>query len=391
MIQQINYVITTNKNIRCYGCADNCEKFLAESYVDTETFRKHMKILYNIFSDNFELHFTGGEPLLHKQLEILCQIVHEEVPSVNLFIHTNGILMNTIKDNLLLKLTKEYNVKFSFYLYPIINYLKTYEKQVQRFQKLNIDMYWTHEHIYFNKFTLTKYESRCSDSILRRGQLLITDNKVYALCPSIQFVQHKLINNNSYIEMDKFKKLYQINKLFIQNDCSICAGQSIPISELYLNYYDKYKYLIDYVYDLGSFLRHPFFYKNIQDSTSPEEFAAILNRYVDGYLDVYIPFSKTSLKDDDIIQLKELLIQQEDINKINLYFVSIDEDYETQKKWFEIFESTKLNTYFLKDKSLYLGIKTFFDNSRIIKHYILDVTNLDSLKNSKFLTSRKSE
>lgn len=392
MSTSITYVITTNKNIRCYGCSENCEKFQVEKYVDLETFRNHMKILKNIFTDNFELHFGGGEPLLHKQLEQICEIAREELPNTNIYIHTNGILMNTLKDNQLINLSKN-NITFSFYLYPIISYLKNYEKQVKRFEKLNINMYWTHEHIYFNKFTLKRYQNKCSDTIMNKGQLLIVDNKLYALCPSIQCVQYKLIDmeNNYYIEMDKIKNLNQINRLFIQDNCSNCKNNSIPISNLYINNYDKYKQLIDYVYDLGAFLQIPFFYKNIQDSTSPKEFSAILNRYVNGQLDIYIPFFKNSLTEEEILNLKNLLFQQKDIEKFNLYFVSIDDDKDTQQKWFEIFESSQLNTYFLKGKSLYLGEKTFFDNSRIINHYILDITKLEDLKDSLFLSNRKQE
>ncbi len=392
MSTSITYVITTNKNIRCYGCSENCEKFQAEKYVDLETFRNHMKILKNIFTDNFELHFGGGEPLLHKQLEQICEIAREELPNINIYIHTNGILMNTLKDNQLINLSKN-NITFSFYLYPIISYLKNYEKQVKRFEKLNINMYWTHEHIYFNKFTLKRYQNKCSDTIMNKGQFLIVDNKLYALCPSIQCVQYKLIDmeNNYYIEMDKIKNLNQINRLFIQDNCSNCKNNSIPISNLYINNYDEYKQLIDYVYDLGAFLQIPFFYKNIQDSTSPKEFSAILNRYVNGQLDIYIPFFKNSLTEKEILNLKNLLFQQKDIEKFNLYFVSIDDDKDTQQKWFEIFESSQLNTYFLKGKSLYLGEKTFFDNSRIINHYILDITKLEDLKDSLFLSNRKQE
>ena len=391
MLQKINYVITTNKNIRCYGCAQNCEKFQAENYVDEETFRANIKTLCNIFSNDFELHFSGGEPLLHKQLESLCEIVYKENPNINICIHTNGILMNTIKDDQLLRLTK-HNVKFSFYLYPIISYLKNYEKIVQRFERLEVNMYWTHEPIYFNKHTLKRYGNNCSDSILSQGQLLIVNNKLYPLCPSVQFAQHKIINDDTpYIDMNHLTNINQISKLFLQNNCVACKRTHMPIAELYTNNYKTYELLMDYVYDLGAFLQVPFFYKNIQDSTSKQEFNTIINRYLEGWMDIYIPFSSESLNDIEILDLKNLLLAQDNIEKFNLYFISIDEDINTQQKWFEVFETSNLNTYFFKNKSLYLGEKTFFDNSRISNHYILDVTDLDLLKDSMFLTNRKKE
>lgn len=383
MKQIINYMITTNRNIRCYGCSENCEKFQAENYVDTETFQQHMRILNKIFSNQFELHFLGGEPLLHKQLEKLCVIARQELPDIEICIHTNGILMNTLKDNQLLNLTKKNNIKFSFYLYPISSYLKNYQKLIKRFQNLNIDTYWTHEHLYFNKFTLTKYNDTCINALKFKYQLLIVDNKIYAQCPFLQNIQYK--SDLNFIEMNNLNNINQIENLFTKFNCEHCKGQSIPLSNLYTQNYLNYDLLNNYIYDLGFFLQNSFFYNNIKQSTSKKEFEAILNRYLDGIADIYIPFSKANLLDDEILKLKDLLISQKQIKKFNLFFVSIDDDINSQQKWFEIFETTPLNTYFLKGKSLYLGEKKFFDNSRIPDYYILDVTNFNLLKDSSFL------
>lgn len=385
MIQSITYTITTNKNLKCYGCSDNCEKFLAEKYVEPENFLNHMRILQNICSPS-EIHFSGGECLLHKKLEEICQIAHTIFPNADICIHTNGILMNTLKDEQLLNLTQKNNVKFLFHLYPIIGYLKNYQKQIDRFSRLNIDMFWTHEHIYFNKFTINRY-GNCYNALKYKHQLLIVDGKLYPLCSMVQNIQYYLTSNN-YIDLNNLTDISQIEQLFNSIDCSICRGNSNPLSNIYINNYKNYETLLDYVYDLGAFLKIPFFYKNIQDSTSPREFEAILNRHLDGWMDIYIPFYK-SIEKNEILKLKQLLKKQENINKFNLYFVGIDEDIATQKQWFEIFElsdDNELNTYFLKDKSLYLGEKKFFNYSRIINHYILDINNLEALEDSSYLS-----
>ena len=141
---------------------------------------------------------------------------------------------------------------------------------------------------------------------------------------------------------------------------------------------------MDYVYDLQSYLNNFFFYENIQKTTSSKEFEMLLNRYVKGILDVFIPFSKTSLTKEQVLEFKNLLLAQQDIEKINLYFICIDEDIENQQYWFELFESSdKLNTYFFKSKSLYLGIKKFFENQRL-RYCIFDLTKFNELKNTQF-------
>lgn len=389
MIQSIIYSITTNKNIRCYGCVDKCEKFQAEKYVSLEDFSQNMQTLKNILNP-LELHFSGGEPLLHKELEELCKIANAFFPETQIYIHTNGILMNTLKDKQLLNLTKNYNVNFLFYLYPISNYLKNYQKIIQRFQTLKIDMFWTHEQIYFNNFSINRYGNTCKQTLKDKKQLFIVDNKIYPLCPVLQNIQCKLIEENlNYIEINKLENIQQIIDLFSQVNCQFCCNNSVPLSNLYVNNYAKYEKLIDYVYDLGYYLQYPFFYKNIQDSTSAEEFKMLLTRQFNGQLDIYIPYYKNILTKDEIIELKKFLIGQKDIDKFNLYFVSIDEDKETQQYFFEIF-SNNLNTYFLKGKSLYLGEKTFFNNSRNNNHYILDITNLNLLKNDPLFLSNIS-
>lgn len=382
----ITYIITTNKNIRCYGCQQNCEKFQAEKYVDLETFRRHMQILKEVLPPSFELSFSEGEPLLHKQLIDLCKIAHETFPNININIHTNGILMNTIKNDQLLDLTKN-NVNFYFYLYPIMQYLKTYQKQMSRFEELSIPINWSHEHIYFNKFTLNRYNQPCNDYIKTQKHLLIKDNKIYPLCSAIQTVQYNLLENSSnYIDINNLTHMDQINQLFHNIDCSYC-NNSVPLSELYVNNYSKYESLTNYLYDIGSYLQIPLFFQNIKEATSTREFEAIINRSVNGQLDIFIPFSKETSELVDLNKLKSSLLSQSNIEKCNLYFVSIDEDLETQKKWFNTFESnqdSRLNTYFLKGKSLYLGEKKFFENSRIINHYILDITDLTALTDPLF-------
>lgn len=386
---QINYTITTNKNIKCYGCVTKCEKLNTEYYVNPELFKEHMIILNNIFSEQIELHFVGGEPLLHKQLYLLCQIANEELSNVTIYIHTNGILINTLKDDILLNLVNKYKVTFIFHLYPLLKFLKNYQKKIERFERLNINMIWSHEEIYFNKYSLTRYNNSCDNLIQNDKKLFVIKNKIYPLCQPIQMIYYQTIENNpNYIEIDKLENINQINNLFLKYNCFYCKEQTeIPLLNFYLNNYTIYEALLDYVYDLKMYLKIPFIYNNIKNSTSEKEFNAILNKYLNGWLDIFIPYSKESLNKNEILELNKSLQAQQNIEKFNLYFVSIDEDFETQKTWFEIFETSinPLQTYFLKGKTLYLGIKKFFDNHRN-KYYILDITNLNQLKDTQYLT-----
>jgi hypothetical protein len=87
---------------------------------------------------------------------------------------------------------------------------------------------------------------------------------------------------------------------------------------------------MDYVYDLGNFLKISFFHNNIKDTTSLKEFKSLLTRFCNGFLDIYIPFSKDTLTNIEVLELKALLKSQQNIENFNLYFISIDDDLQTQ-------------------------------------------------------------
>lgn len=347
-----------------------------------------MKKLKSIFPEGFDLIFSGGEPLLHKQLVELCNIAYQELPLINIKIYTNGILFNTIKDNELIDLNKK-NVKFYLHLYPIYTYLKTYEKQINRFKQLNIDLEWYHGNIYFNKFSLNRNNTNCYNNLKNNQSIIIKENNIYPICPSIQMIQYKLLDGSTnFININDLNSKDQIINLFNNIDCSYCnAGK--PLSSIYVNNYSIYENLLN-VYDIGSFLSHEDIFKNISATACQKEIDCLLNRAVNGWMDIYIPFSAEISKNINLEELKYKLLTQSDIEKYNLYFVSIDEDLDTQMKWFNIFgysDTFRLNTYFLKGKSLYLGEKAFFNNSRIINHYILDVLNINDLNNPNFLSN----
>lgn len=382
-VKTLSYVITTNDNIRCYGCADDCEKFRAEHYVDTQIFQEHMNVLQRITPSLATLKFVGGEPLLNKELVDLCEIAHKTFPNLRIQIYTNGILLNTIKDNQLIHLSQNCNVDFFLYLYPIHTYMKTYKKQISRFANLNIPLNWDHSHQFFNKHTLSRSGKTCLQE-LNDVSFIIQKDSIYPLCHCLQTILPKLYKNLPSLQVVSLQSEDQLNSLVSDiNICKMC-NNTHPLTNLYIEQYEQYESLTNYVYDLGAFLQEPLFFENIQFHCSKNEFQSLLTRCVNGWLDVYIPFHKDELNPN---MVKEALLAQQGIEHYNLYFVSIDDDVVTQYEWFSAFsepDAKKLNVYFLKGSSLYLGVKTFFNNSRIVNKYFLDTTNLQLLKNPTF-------
>lgn len=423
----IMYLITTNCNLRCYGCIQNCDKFQSEEYVDLETFQKHMNILKKSLPHMTHLCLQGGEALLHKQLIQLCEIAHNSLPGVKIDIYTNGILLNTLKDKDLKYLNDELNITFYLSLYPKHEYFNIYKKQLNRLSQLNIQPKWQGSHVLFTNFTLARNPvntevmnntfKTCQRDIQDKQTFLIKNNYLYLCCPSISVIESELVtpeNNQGCILLDKLINEEQIIQLASHpfETCKFCAlnfqndhsdliywqegknfnykrDEFLPLSKLYIQDYDKYEKLTSTYYDLPLYLSDPFFYEHIENETGRLEFNILLNKCYNGFLDIFIPFNN-EFTENKIIQLKQLLQNQSNIEKCNLYFVAYDNDINTQElmyTYFTPYSNSKLNIYFLKGKNLYEAHKKFLENSFIKNKYYFELKEINQLKNKEYLNT----
>lgn len=254
-------------------------------------------------------------------------------------------------------------------------------------------MNWSHSHLYLNKFTLNRNDSinnHCENNNIVTPSFFVKDEYIYLSCFPLHTIQSTLTSEQKRIKISELKNEEELLNIisFPLSNCKNCSLNNIPLLNLYLNNYPKYETLTNYLYDIGYFIQNPFFFENIKKGAGQLEFEAFLNRCLNGWLDIFIPFSEESSKDVDLMHLKNLLNSQQNINKCNLYFINIDNDITTQQKWFENFylsTDLKLNTYFFNAKSMYLGNKKFYENSRIINKYFLDISNFQELNDSEFI------
>lgn len=82
-----------------------------------ESFENDMNRLSELFSNVAKMRLLGGEPLLHPQISEFLKIAKKYFPNTELKIATNGILIPTIK-NEVLKTISCYEVIFDISLYP---------------------------------------------------------------------------------------------------------------------------------------------------------------------------------------------------------------------------------------------------------------------------------
>jgi organic radical activating enzyme len=103
-------------NMNCNGCS-TCANIHTPEFMDLSKFRSDMQQLKTIFSGIKYLKLYGGEPLLHKQLSEFVYTAREIFPDAKLVVHSNGLLIPGISDNLLDTMSR-LDAGFVFTLYP---------------------------------------------------------------------------------------------------------------------------------------------------------------------------------------------------------------------------------------------------------------------------------
>lgn len=117
-IDKLDYSIAEHCNLNCHGCTHFAGLVPGEVFADPEQFKKDIDRLAALFRGNIEhVALLGGEPLLHRQLPLFFEYARQALPYTNLFVITNGLLLNTVGRDVLDAL-KTYKVKVNISLYP---------------------------------------------------------------------------------------------------------------------------------------------------------------------------------------------------------------------------------------------------------------------------------
>jgi hypothetical protein len=97
-IQEVQYGIVGRCNLMCRGCS-HMTPLQPEYFVPVDEFRTNLGILLKAMPNLDELSLTGGETLLHPELDALMKIVKELAPKTRLEIITNGVLIPKMSEN----------------------------------------------------------------------------------------------------------------------------------------------------------------------------------------------------------------------------------------------------------------------------------------------------
>ncbi|SCM83668.1 Molybdenum cofactor biosynthesis enzyme [uncultured Sporomusa sp.] len=90
-----SYCLTTRCNLNCKGCL-NFTPYINNPWDETfDEFKQHIDIVFSKFDYLYSLHFTGGEPLLHKNLPRFLNYISENYRErvFEFFLITNGSIV----------------------------------------------------------------------------------------------------------------------------------------------------------------------------------------------------------------------------------------------------------------------------------------------------------
>ncbi|SEP40933.1 radical SAM protein [Propionispora vibrioides] len=103
-------------NLKCKGCTHFSNLYTNNSIYDIELFKKDLSKL----EENFNILYfrlLGGEPLLNPDLVQYIKITRTILPSTDIRIVTNGLLILQQKEDVLFHVMKQYNISFDISSY----------------------------------------------------------------------------------------------------------------------------------------------------------------------------------------------------------------------------------------------------------------------------------
>lgn len=411
--------ITSVCNLNCTNCSVFCG--LREPYFITlEEFKQQLSNLKNKIPISF-VSFCGGEPTLHPQFMDLCKELFNQIPNCNFQIITNGTLLNKFTEEDL-QYFSQYHVRFVITLYPKIKYIKIVENFENKcktyYSNIEIDIKGIRP--YFGKYDYNIEGTNNSDDFYyfcekshQCHSFVIFKNRLYNCCIAPDYTAINLPKNETdSISMDSLPSYEEILNFgnHSYNSCKYCTaintiGQPLHFwhqqNEVPSNYYGSLLDLYIYNYDLYYKLLHTFgeipeclqnqyflSKENKNEHTICNPISHFKKRFTEGNLDILIPFDSKY----NIIYYKQQLMQQKNIEKCNLYFISLNAGPEAEDIVYNNFtplNDTKNSFWYLKANNIEEGLKLFLNVSFLNKKLILLDYNL--LSNNKLFLDNSSQ
>ena len=408
--------ITSVCNLNCTNCSVFCG-IREPYYITTEEFKTQLSNLTSKYPVSF-LSFCGGEPTLHPQFMELCKEVFKQIPDCFLQIITNGTLLDKLSDEDL-QFLSQYKVCFAITLYPKIKYInivQNFENKCKEFYP-NIQIDFKGIRPYFGKYDYNFKGTNDPDDFYyfcekshQCHSFVIFKNRLYNCCIAPDYAAINLPEDEddsfSMYDLPSYEELLHFGN-HSYNCCKYCTanhtlGQplhfwhqqsEIPseykdsLLDLYLHNYDMYYKLLHTFGEIPECLQNEYFLSK-EDKTSHavcDPVSHFKKRFTDGKIDIFIPFDNNC----NILKCKNLIYQLKDVEKCNLYFISLNAGVWAETIVYNNFiplNDTQISIWYLKADNIEEGLKLFSNVSFLDKKLI--VLNYDLFTNENLLLDK---
>ena len=172
--------IAEHCNLNCKSC-NNFSPLAEPEFVSIEEFERDFSRLGNIFNHECEhIDLTGGEALLHPEINTLIKIARKHFTVGNIFIYTNGILLSQ-KDSEFWKTCRDNKVDIFISAYPIKIDIETIRAQAGKFS-VNVNWLWGQNENERNRFEISPVNLKGDSNIKLNFAMCYRAN--YCICLS---------------------------------------------------------------------------------------------------------------------------------------------------------------------------------------------------------------
>lgn len=215
-IEYLEVDIVDHCNLNCKNCS-HFSPLTEPNFLDINSFENDLEKLSSLTNGKLKcLVLMGGEPLLNKEINSFIEIANKYFPKTRLQIVTNGILINNMPENFW-ETCRKYNVQINITPYPInIDYIKIYDKILDKGLDLFIYDNGTLIDKKFNQYVFDESKSQdmnnnyinCS---MGKNCANLKNGKIY-LCPIVNNIDryNKYYNTNYEVTSDDYIDLYKI-------------------------------------------------------------------------------------------------------------------------------------------------------------------------------------
>lgn len=401
-------IITNQCNLNCAHCVYACDLKPDPYYITIDELRNTLNLMKQKLPSLKKLVLSGGDAFMHPLILQICREVRRVFPDIELCAYTNGLLLSKISDSDILTMTKNLNLNIVTSLYPSIKNLEEYKNQDKRFKELGTELYYQFSHFYFNKqiyrynnINIPKevidrqFYNNCRTLTKYNNLITIYKNKILVCCGEVGYVNNGKTNLDDLLDLESLISEKQILNFCEQphNICKDCVADLCKSScnVLWMKHNDlteKYKKdslksvfiknYQDYKKLLLNNKEQLFCYndKFFNDKIDLEERKFLDIKYKNGIKDIYIPYY--NYFDEQKAQiLYNKLCDIPNIERYNLYFVGINTSSKINNLMFKKFHTSdfnsKLKSTFLLGNSLVHGYEEFINYSYLPNKILLDV------------------